>query len=185
MCEHPLYPYITNDNRETKQHYMYSSFNGLPFLESYGKIRDATLERLKRKFSASRSDELEDELVMQYLIETGYISAINDAEKLDKWIHSFEIRKRVYGAYDNEYRPLNVNDYLTPGPYVALASVISLRLASGSGGLKYLNTLLKLIDSILSFEEELSEKEIGLVHFVLSEERKQVRQLQTAKGLDL
>ncbi|WP_027087261.1 hypothetical protein [Cohnella panacarvi] len=181
MYEH-LYPYVTEDNRENKQFYMYSTFHGFPFIQAYKESRDLAFRRFQDKVEASSTDEPNVALVNPFLFEIGYDVTNDNSDVLDKWIHSFEIRKRVYSAYDIDYRPLDTSDYKDSGPYVRLASAIALKLHDG-GGLKYLNTLLKLVDTILSFEAELSNREIEIMLIVLAIEKQTVMQLQTAKGL--
>lgn len=192
------YPYITTDNRFNRQHYMYSSYQKKSFLCTYTFSRDefiaalesrhqfffeqdglkSAVQKLKKQTKHPAVLELSDQLIGEY----------NDADRLaslNKWIHRFEIHKRMYTFYDEDTsKPVDADSFLLTEPYVAFSAVLACALEE-KFNLKVLNTLLKLTDTILSFITELSEVEAEIVFYILIIEKANVRRLIQEKGLVL
>jgi hypothetical protein len=188
------YPYITTDNRENRQFYMYSKYSGINFLEHYNRIRSGAQERLTHKLREADADATayeevlkafedlaneSEQLIVKELFE---MIQLKDFGKLDKLVHSFEIRKRVYATYDQFCKPAT-KDYRNTQPYIALAFALSINNISETEHLRYLNALLKLNDTILSFEDELSHVEALLFKYTLQEEQQAIRNIMLQKGL--
>jgi hypothetical protein len=195
-----IYPYITNDNRENRQFYMYSKFCGSEFLQQYNNYRMNAQMRLSLKFIEERHNVksdfesvLRDFETLALRSEHQMVKELFDLvkrkqsfelrSKMEKLVHSFEIRKRIYGEYDENNKPVT-DDYKGTEPYLAFAATLSYCIVE-SDNLKYLNTLLKLTDTILSFEEDLSGVEAMLFIHVLNEEQQAINNLMSRKGLIL
>jgi hypothetical protein len=195
-----IYPYITNNNRENRQFYMYSQFHGIDFIRHYDQTRKQALMRLEKKsFEVYKDSEIDWNLCLLnlkkisnssespivkelfVLIEANNTSDL--ARCLEKLVHSFEIRKRVYSEYDVNYKPAT-DQYSNAEPYVALAAALAYWL-NKSSNLKYLNALLKLNDTILSFESELTIIEASVFFLVLRQEQCAVCDLASYKEVIL
>ncbi|MDG0811897.1 hypothetical protein [Cohnella rhizosphaerae] len=105
---------------------------------------------------------------------------------LDQLTHAFEVRKRIHADYDLQAKPVNAEEYKETSSYVAFSTILIDVLANTNTqgiNMRYLNVLLKLMDTILSFKERLNPIEAKCVLYALEVEGSIVIQLMTDKGL--
>lgn len=157
------YEYITSNNLFEKQTYMYSEYRGMDFLNEYLDSRRECLEQYKD-------------------MSEGYISMIETINSptqrkllkvrrclrgkkwnrqikkiMDAYTKTFEVRKRIYTNYDDNWKPLDNAGFEEYGVYLILADCL-IYAYQNTKCLKYFNCLLKLNDSLLSLYEQLEDK---------------------------
>ncbi len=154
------YEYITKNNLYEKQTYMYSAYKGLDFLKEYLDSRNAFLERQEApEACGAAQDETDCNLVQQNLLQIlqelqngnygqEIISSVNAYTK------SFEVRKRLYSCYDNNWKPVSDAGFEDYESYLLFAECLLL-VYRHTKCLKYFSCLLKLDDTLLSVQEKL------------------------------
>ena len=101
---------------------------------------------------------------------------------IDKFLKKFEIRKRIFLNYDNEFNIIG-DEFKEIQNYVLLSFMCLIRYQTTSD-LKYLNTFLKLNDTICSVKNLVVNKiDISLFHFLLMSEMKYVLKLLDGLGI--
>lgn len=184
------YLYITEDNLENRQNYMYSPYSGKVFLEEYALTR--------RRFLAHVKEQQEDagdvppdtsqtyhrlESLCQDLGQHGM--APKTKEQLDLFVKTFEVRKRLYDDYTGErWKPVEGAGYGCIGRYLLFADALCMGF-EGSGCLKYLSCLLKLDDTLLSLAGRMDLK--GKRHFckILYKEMESVQKIMDEAGCEV
>lgn len=196
------YKYITEDNLEYRQKYTYSDFGGKEFLDAYLDLRRGTLKELCRQESYKEL-KYEDLLkilqttLMEYndaaidmrcllLNELKLLQTENhDRSLLDSALKTFEVRKRLYHFYSENFRPQDEEDYKDYGLYILFSAVMSGNYEK-TRNLKYLNALLKCNDILIS----LYQKRDGLINipclaFILNKEINQIQNLCVKKNVEI
>ncbi|MBE6035706.1 MAG: hypothetical protein E7222_13565 [Clostridiales bacterium] len=160
------YKYITENNLENRQNYMYSSFNGNKFLNTYISTREKVLlsigkthnnelimnEEITAEFNQLRSKVTDHNIDLRFQMinqlkemETGYLNL----SEIDLFVKTFEVRKRLYHLYSVNFKPINEEDYKDNELYLIFSIVMCLAYEKTSN-LKYLNSLLKVNDILIS-----------------------------------
>lgn len=187
------YQYITNDNLETPQNYMYSKFEGHTFLdvykesrinklESYYDSRCCTLESIVADFlkmnTPNKSYSFKQmKQLLEHILGTETENDIVYYE-IDKWLKIFEVRKRIYDSYiKGTFKPEENASYKRNELYILFALLMSVTYMR-TETLTYLNALLKVNDTILSIWDKLTEKEISIMQYILQYELSYVGKLQ-------
>lgn len=163
------YEYITENNLENRQRYQYTKYNGEEFLADY----------LKSRLEASALENTSDSMP----VITGnnkYISEVY-AEQILK---SFEVRKRIYGEYNEKFKPLDEQDYENYQFYLDFASLMAGMYEKGNN-LRYLNALLKVDDTLLSIRNLLNEEQKALLEIILAKEMSYVKALRENVTVDI
>ena len=107
------YPYITDDNLERRQDYMYSAYHEIPFLKEYRETRTAFIGRIPPAPGVDMESIARGDGVRRSLADVAVRLSRkewDDAAKadIDRWTKAFEIRKRLYDAYqENSIRPVD------------------------------------------------------------------------------
>jgi len=227
------YKYITDNNLENRQNYMYSKFYGHEFLQEYRNMRSQYIESLQASIDLPAiKDSVSNELMELTVLA---ISLVNGGEKdsifvrCDDWqedlerfktpdninlqeifnivlrninkqeflyskpvdeffnslIKSFEVRKKIYRNYYPPFKPVDDNDYKQLKDYLIFACFMGFFYLI-TDNLKYLNTLIKLNDTLLSLFNTLAlpeEKALLMISLLLEE--KAVVDLCTEKKVEL
>lgn len=165
------YKYITDNNLYEKQNYMYSEFGGTDFLMEYINTR-------KKCFG---SVEHRDIAVTEYHCATGQrLLSILDKLKsgqtgretidlVNSYTKSFEVRKRIYTNYENNFKPSADAEFEDYDTYLLLAECLLLTYRQ-TGCLKYFNCLLKVDDTLLSVWEKLQQYQKGYMSHIICQE---------------
>lgn len=169
-----VYEYVTDNNLDNKQNYMYSTFGGVEFLNSYFNCRQEFIKNCSKGNiicdTEPASCETEEQLTA--LLQMMRENSLTEESKtlLDKFTKGFEVRKRIYDSYDwNTWKPSIGSDYNFLNNYLLLDEILVLAY-SETKCLKYLNTLLKIDDTLLSVKEKLSDtQEILLFNILIKE----------------
>ncbi len=166
MREHGYveYTYITETNLENRQDYMYSVYHGTKFLHAYRKTREVFLECVGNKagneFSLVETHESNETNKRLMVLAKNLVSGKwSDEEKKesDFFVKAFELRKRLYCAYQEaSLRPVEEAGYDCVVNYILL-SFCTYHSYLQTKSLKYLNTMLKVNDTLLSLAEKLTQ----------------------------
>ena len=130
----------------------------------------------KNKFS---TNELYHSIIMELISNPKNTQTI---PIIDKFLKKFEIRKRIFLNYDNEFNIIG-DEFKEIQNYVLLSFMCLIRYQTTSD-LKYLNTFLKLNDLICSAKKLIVNKiDISLFHYLLTSEMKYVLKLLDESGI--
>ena len=161
-----LYPYSNGDLLKNPQKYQMTPFMDKNFLNDYQNSRISSLEKisnfekmdLEKIISNIDQKRVQKKKINGYNSETSIIlldvlaTLINDENDnftiIDKFIKKFETKKLIFSKYDDNLQPIS-NEYSEIRNYILLAAICVLKFKN-SKNLKYLNTLLKLNDTICS-----------------------------------
>lgn len=183
------YKYVTENNLENKQNYMYSEYQGEEFLKYYFKERREACK--KGKCLNKQSIEaflIEQEVLGDTQKKLGQIAraALGGEylrEELDRFLKAFEVRKRLHDSYVAEtIKPVDMNKYYNYNNYLLLACCCIL-FYENSTCLKYLNTLLKVGDTLLSIRQSLSEEQDILLGGIILTEVAFIKKIAKDKGI--
>lgn len=184
-----MYKYVTADNLETPQTYMYTTYEGAAFLQNYRSSRETFL----RAYAQDRRTDFE--MLSQGLdtwlakkircaaetLRTGTLQG-EGKDALEFLVKVFELRKRLYAEYPERYRPNEGSGYREARHYLLLGGLL-VRAHALTGNLKYLNTLLKLDDTLLSLSEKLDRVQKGYAAELLARELEATTALAERQGL--
>lgn len=184
------YKYITENNLEYRQNYMYSEYEGKEFLlEMFATRHDKmNAERLTIKHVIEYVNVIDNEpITTSKLINIIY--ALKDKnysrEEADRYVKAFEVRKRLYNEYiDNSIKPSENSKYSNYINYILLA-VICIMFYEHTDSLKYLNTLLKLDDTILSLYNMISQDDKNIFGYILRSENVYIKELIQKSCVDV
>jgi len=197
MKQNNLYDYDKNDLILHPQKYQLSTFHGQDFLLDYKNSRIQKISFLKNSVTKiSTLDEISknlDDFIKHYIFkdkqikETEKILTKIFLEELKKnngnhenltniYLKKFEIKKRLYTSYDENFKE-NSNDYSNLRNYILLSAICILKYEN-SKNLKFLNTSLKINDTICSRIKNLDDDlEKSLVIHILTMEIKKITEL--------
>jgi len=161
------YAYSNGDLLKNPQKYHMTPFLDKKFLNDYLNSRNSHLEKIsnfekmniKKIIQTINHKHLQKKKSTEYNSETSIIllnaltNLINDENDdftilVDKFIKKFETKKLIFSKYDNNFQPIS-NEYSELRNYLLLATICAFQFKN-STNLKYLNTLLKLNDTICS-----------------------------------
>ncbi len=184
-----------------------SPFEGSEFLNSYVNARKKAIEILNQKnkelldftnviknfqsralnfnFSQTRKIKINTEdLLIYFCYNIQNKSIDNDILKIiDIFVKKFEIKKRIFNFYNSEFKE-EPNDYYNLRNYILLSIICIFRYIN-SKNLKYLNTTLKINDTICSQINKINNQiDSSLLNFILKSEIEQISNLCSKKGVE-
>lgn len=175
------YKYITENNLENRQDYMYSEYGGYAFLEAYAKSRQDFVAEFEQ------SSNIPEEVVNRPISETETKLREISSETIDlanRFVKSFEVRKKLYETYDWEtWKPIPDAAYDNLELYLLLGEKL-LEIYKENRILKYLNCILKLDDTMLSLQHQLSQSQRERLKSLLEGEMLETSRLQKRCGLE-
>lgn len=140
------YIYVTENNLENRQKYTYSQYGGEDFLNAYMDSRKSFIE--EKLIEPEPVHVTYNELSM---LVWGGVEGFDTLA--DAYVKTFEVRKRIYTAYDANWVPMTTDrtDYVN---YILLAKVL-IGMYKKTSCLKYVNCLLKVDDTLLSIKDNM------------------------------
>jgi methionyl-tRNA formyltransferase len=193
------YIYVTENNLENRQTYQYSKYGGEAFLAAYESSRRALLLKFTNQNQIPLLTDCElltecikiteayyakppdsSHVILRHEICDILIRLIDniiipdDYHRLDLILKTFEVRKRLYHCYDLKFKPYDESDYEDRGLYLLFACCL-IHAYRKTTDLKYLNTLLKVNDLLISLDFKMYfETEYRVLHYALQEELKMI-----------
>ena len=164
------YSYTDGDKIASPNTYFYTEYNGQEFLNSYFGNRKSILRKMKDAVEPtfSENDIETDQSLIQTSIYLDYLytslQSQNHSRNADIFaeinliLKKFEVSKRIYDFYLPEFKKSDDSDFKNLNNYLKLASVLS-RSYEITNKLNYLNGMLKVIDTLISVFNEMSELE--------------------------
>ena len=145
------YQYINPGVFNNKINYSYSKYGGIEFINAWKKSRtrciDILLNVSDTKKSVSNTSKTGSEL-QNWLNNSQKL--FSDLDKVHLLLKRFEVTKRIYETYTEEYRRINKDvKYDNLNSYISFGLVL-VKLHNEFQKLQYVNTLLKLTDIICS-----------------------------------
>ena len=191
------YSYTNTDLLEFPQKYQMSPFEGREFLSSYEKNRQKILDKIKNNQTVNSLSHTLKLLQKQFLIDiksdqkifvtSNQLSSIllrlqhqKETQQETKFIMAllkkFEIKKRIFSEYDHELKE-NSTDFKILTNYILLAAICAKKFQDNSNP-KFLNTLLKLNDTICSQIDSINDvNNLSLIYYIINLELEYVRDL--------
>lgn len=199
------YNYTSKNHFKFPEKYQMTPFHNIDFLKAYKNSRESNLILLKKKDSlicefsdifaltsfnveSQFSNKIGNEIInTEKLLCFLLIEFIKDKKKynkiLDILIKKFEIKKRIFEFYDSEFKE-SKKEYSNLNNYILLSLICLLKFEK-THNLKFLNTSLKLNDTISSqIKKLISSKDTKLYSFVIKKELEFVSQLCSKKKVN-
>ena len=160
------YTYSDGNLLKNPQKYQMTPFLDKNFLDDYQRTRINYLEKISKfeKIELEKiihninQKDMQDDRSSKFNSVTSIMlfdvltALINDENNnfdiIDKFIKKFETKKLIFSKYDDNLQPIS-NEYSEIRNYLLLATICVFKFKN-SKNLKYLNTLLKLNDTICS-----------------------------------
>jgi len=203
MKENNLYIYDQNNLLLNPQKYQFSTFSGIEFLLEYEEARIQKINFLKNRICIYTLEEIFQKLANKIqdisISELGSKESENilskillqlfkkkDTQQTNKiisaFIKKFEIKKRLYSSYDEDFNE-NTDDYSNLRNYILLTSICLFKYEE-TKNLKYLNTCLKINDTICSQIKTINDQlEKSLMIYILTLEIKKIKELCNTKRI--
>ncbi len=191
------YSYTNTDLLEFPQKYQMTPFEGREFLSSYEKTRQKILDKIKNNQTVNSLSHTLKLLQKQFLIDiksdqkifvtSNQLSSIllrlqhqKETQQETKFIMAllkkFEIKKRIFSEYDHELKE-NSTDFKILTNYILLAAICAKKFQDNSNP-KFLNTLLKLNDTICSQIDSINDvNNLSLIYYIINLELESIRDL--------
>ncbi len=191
------YSYTNTDLLEFPQKYQMTPFEGREFLSSYEKTRQRILDKIKNNQTVNSLSYTLKLLQKQFLIDiksdqkifvtSNQLSSIllrlqhqKETQQETKFIMAllkkFEIKKRIFSEYDHELKE-NSTDFKILTNYILLAAICAKKFQD-NGNPKFLNTLLKLNDTICSQIDSINDvNNLSLIYYIINLELEYIRDL--------
>ncbi|SVA36790.1 uncharacterized protein METZ01_LOCUS89644 [marine metagenome] len=191
------YSYTNTDLLEFPQKYQMTPFEGREFLSSYEKTRQKILDKIKNNQTVNSLSHTLKLLQKQFLIDiksdqkifvtSNQLSSIllrlqhqKETQQETKFIMAllkkFEIKKRIFSEYDHELKE-NSTDFKILTNYILLAAICAKKFQDNSNP-KFLNTLLKLNDTICSQIDSINDvNNLSLIYYIINLELEYIRDL--------
>lgn len=191
------YNYANTDLLEFPQKYQMTPFEGREFLSSYEKNRQKILDKIKNNQTVNSLSHTLKLLQKQFLIDiksdqkifvtSNQLSSIllrlqhqKETQQETKFIMAllkkFEIKKRIFSEYDHELKE-NSTDFKILTNYILLAAICAKKFQDNSNP-KFLNTLLKLNDTICSQIDSINDvNNLSLIYYIINLELEYIRDL--------
>ena len=181
------YPYSQGDRLEDRNTYFYSEFRGMPFLEAWQASRDAALAALPparplqpRAASIAYAGPAHDTAELLSVL----IAQAEPCSLLDRLLQRFEVSKRLYRRYDADFKAIRDSGYDDLELYLQFAA-LCLRCQGGPAAMRFLNALLKTLDSLMSARARLGNEQGAQLAWLIGEERAWVRRIAEGVGVEL
>lgn len=183
------YKYITDNNLEQIQTYMYSEFLGIDFLREYINIRKQFILDKELFFSI----ELLDDFIKNNISENETFFCLKEIvdqihqvkiesvlEQINKFQKRFEVKKRLFFSYSKEINNAE-NRYDDLNSYILLSGILLLTYLQ-MNKLTYLSTVLKINDTLISNYLLLNSDGKKILSAILNTELCIINEIYKSKG---
>ncbi len=140
------YVYVTDNNLEDKQKYNYSQYGGEEFLDAYITSRENAIKSIEACYCIHQTYTELKEISENF--NDDEIVTLEIKELMDSYVKNFEVRKRLYQAYDEYWKPVS-DKYEDFNCYILFAKTLE-QMYEKTKNLKYLSCLMKVDDTLIS-----------------------------------
>jgi len=192
--EQEPYPFADGNLLEKPNTYFYSTYKGSAFLISFFQHRLRTLENLPSASPAPTPHPeveppskkiIETERLLEYVFSKILKGEINDSSCqfwLERLVKKFEVSKRIHIQYKQNFCAVDPNQHKNYCLYIRLSEIFESAYAN-SGDIRFLNVLLKTIDTICSFSEYLISQDRRRLASLIFKEKEHIENMIQQKGL--
>lgn len=172
------YKYLSQEAPVAKINYSYSAFLGNTFLEAWEKSRKEVLAQLSTDQNAAKTtSELPSAgLFQEWLLQLNS-NTFKQWESLELLLKRFEVTKRIYDEYDENFRCEDKSRCNSIFLYVRFAELLLL-VYQNTKRLPFLNALIKVNDILCSRWVDIDQSEHVFLKQVLQGEIEVVRSLE-------
>ncbi len=103
---------------------------------------------------------------------------------INAYTKSFEVRKRVYTEYDDSWKPLSNEDFSDIKNYLLFADCLLLAYRNLKC-MKYFNCLLKVVDTLLSIQDQIDCQWKRHFSYIIRQELDIVYEIAIENGIRL
>ena len=183
MDKQNYYLYTDNNLLENPNNYFYTNYNGLDFISAWYENRMSVNKYPGIEVSPPGSGYCTNltSYATKDILE--YLYASIDAGKstqgiLELFIQRFEVSKRIYNHYTDKFRATEGADYQQLSHYIRFAEVLDLSYKL-SGLLSQLNSLIKVLDILVSVADQITADLSLRFYRLLNSEKEHVQSLIT------
>ncbi len=183
------YPYASGDLLAAPNTYFYAAYGGRNFLAAWQAERRRVASILPPPAPAPDSEsglEKTAALLERAFAATARVPADDpDGWRLiEKLVRRFEIFKRIHDAYDDDFRAIDPKAHGTLAFYLRAGEIFE--AASNAGDrLRYLNVLLKCLDTLCSLADRFERPEGARLARLIAREDELVTAQATSSGVVL
>ena len=171
------YDYASGELLDKRNSYTYTVYGGAAFLDAWRASRDEALASLPEPATSvpeaggtSRTDRLIEESLAQ-------LAAGDPAPALEPLLQRFEVTKRLYASYSDDWKAEDRKDFRDLARYVRFAELLE-RALDRRGDLRFLNGLLKCLDTLVALAAQLDPQQSARLARLLHAERAHVDRLE-------
>lgn len=184
------YKYITKNNLENIQNYMFSEYEGINFLLSYEQTRKNIIQQYENFFSITLLENFINQCKstnQTFLELLNILSTIksNNYETTIKQINifqkRFEVKKRLFYNYELNSTK-GIGNYDDLNSYILLSAIMLLTYEHYEK-YTYLSTFLKINDSILSQFSILTHSAKQVCSALINSELKHIKNICSKKNI--
>jgi hypothetical protein len=180
MTDNALYPYASGDLLEQPNTYFYTPFHGDPFIDAWRQCRRmarTAADPIQPSQHLAAVADASDQVVMINLLHELLAGRADHDYWWPRLIKKFEVRKRLFEAYETEppHRAVTGSQYQNLDVYLLFAEWLCQSCQQGQ--LQCINTLLKVMDSLLSQQHALSPHQQASLNWLIDEEQAVLQQL--------
>lgn len=180
MSNDITYIYASGDLLENRNTYFYSTYEGEGFLNAWREQRNHALLVTDRLESSTEKYHITApvEKLLKVICHDLKTHGVTEVSKhtLDRLVQKFEISKRLYGEYDEYWRPLATEDYRVLERYVLFAEALHLAY-SLTDMLTYINAVIKCMDILTAMRKDLTVEQSNRLRYLITYEKSHVQQL--------
>lgn len=184
MFNDDRYPYAQGPLLEQPNSYFYTRYHGEAFLDAWQQSR--TLVSMPDNLSRPSADIDHISAEGKDIVTRNLLHDLLDrqAEQTYWWprlVKKFEVKKRLFAAYQSEppHRPLTESGYEDLDIYLLFAEWLIISYQQ-QAKLQLLNTLLKVMDTLISQQNQMYSRQLTNLAWLLEQENACVSQLEQA-----
>ena len=182
MFSDNIYPYAQGPLLEQPNTYFYTTFHGSNFLEAWQQSRSlVSMPGSSNRPSAdiAQCDPAGKDIVTRNLLLDLLIQQADQTYWWPRLVKKFEVKKRLFSVYQSEppHRPVTDSGYQDLDNYLLFAEWLATSYQY-QPRLQLLNTLLKVMDTLVSQQKQLSPTQLRHLAWLLEQEKTCVSQLQ-------
>lgn len=177
------YPYARGDLLHERNTYYYTPYHGRQFLGTWRAARNDVLANLPAPAAAAPPAHAAAVSAgvahgdTRVLLECALAARDKKAcALLEKFVKKFEITKRIHESYDADFRAVNGSAFLRVDLYVRAAELFEVGFCE-TGDLRYLNVLLKCLDTLSVVTDDLKQDDQARLARLIQREREHVETL--------
>jgi len=184
------YPYSQGDRLEERNTYFYSQYHGTAFFPAWRASRQTALGQLPPAqavplpVAAERDEHPADTAALLADLLHATADAPGKRRLAERLLQRFEVSKRLHRRYDANFKAVADSGYDDLELYLQFAA-LCLHQAEQPGALPFLNSLLKVIDSLISILPRLSPPQGAQLAWLIAAEQDWVARIASQANVEL